>query len=235
MNFQQWQDFNNADLSRSPGMASRPLRASAERDRIGRQSSRHRVSGSRGIGGNSARIGIACHSPRAFKFETEVLFLCAAMEFDPGTATRCAMAAGNAAQPFATFALAMRLFDAPDWNALTADRPLRYSRLIEINQPGSTPLTAAALRADERIVNFLKGLNTLDDRIVPLLMPFDAAGDVPLAPSHEAQAEDLSLQLDRAAQTDESERLPWCSLPVLMRPANNYWLSMWLPAWGLGF
>ncbi len=34
------------------------------------------------------------------KFEIEVLFLCAAMEFDPGTATRCAMAAGNAAQHF---------------------------------------------------------------------------------------------------------------------------------------
>ncbi len=82
-------------------------------------------------------------------------------------------------------------------------------------------------------MNFLKGLNTLDDRIVPLLMPFDAAGDVPLAPSHEAQAEDLSLQLDRAAQTDESERLPLVQLAGSDAAANNYWLSMWLLAWGL--
>ena len=53
---------------------------------------------------------------------------------------------------------------------------MRHWRLIEINQPGAQPLTTAALRADERIVNYLKGLNYLDDRLAPLAPAARAAG-----------------------------------------------------------
>ena len=45
----------------------------------------------------------------------------------------------------APFALALALFDDPVWNALSPQNPLRYWRLVEINQPGATPLTASAL------------------------------------------------------------------------------------------
>jgi len=31
--------------------------------------------------------------------------------------------------------LAFALFDDPDWNALAPNAPLRYWRLLEINQP----------------------------------------------------------------------------------------------------
>ena len=55
--------------------------------------------------------------------------------------------------------------------SLSPERPLRYWRLIEINQPGAQPLVSAALRADERVVNYVKGLNYLDDRLMPLLLP----------------------------------------------------------------
>ena len=65
----------------------------------------------------------------------------------------------------------MALFDEPEWSALSPEGPLRHWRLIEINQPGAQPLTTSALRADERIVNFLKGLNYLDDRLSPSLSP----------------------------------------------------------------
>ena len=49
----------------------------------------------------------------------------------------------------------------------------------------------SALRADERIVNYLKGLNQLDDRLTALLAPFDVSGDGEnnLAASHHAIAE----------------------------------------------
>src|SRR5262249_42753405 len=102
------------------------------------------------------------------RFEQEILLLCAAMELDTRTAALCARAQDAPVRPSPTFALAMALFDDPAWDALSPEGPLRHWRLIEINQPGAQPLTTSALRADERVVNFLKGLNYLDDRLAPL-------------------------------------------------------------------
>lgn len=124
------------------------------------------------------------------RFEREILILCAAMELDTRIPPLCAAAQGYPERAYPTFALAFALFDDPTWDALSAERPLRYWRLIEISQPGATPLTLSALRADERIVNYLKGLNHLDDRLTPFLAPFDVAGDGEgiLAASHNAIA-----------------------------------------------
>jgi predicted nucleic acid-binding protein len=108
------------------------------------------------------------------EFERDTLLLCASLEFDPGFASLCGLAQHTPARNYPTFALALTLFDDPSWDGLAAHRPLRYSRLIEINQPGPTPLTAAALRADERIVNFIKGLNAVDDRLITLFEPVSA-------------------------------------------------------------
>ena len=105
------------------------------------------------------------------EFERNTLLLCAAMEFDTRIAGLCARAQGDPARPYPTFALALALFDHPAWDVLSPERPLRYWRLIEINQPGAQPLVTSALKADERIVNYLKGLNYLDDRLAPLTLP----------------------------------------------------------------
>ena len=105
------------------------------------------------------------------RFEKDILLLCAAMELDTRIASLCAEAQDNTQRTYPTFALAMSLFDDPAWSALSPEGPLRHWRLIEINQPGAQPLTTSALRADERIVNFLKGLNYLDDRLATLLLP----------------------------------------------------------------
>ncbi|MGD8405175.1 MAG: ATP-binding protein [Anaerolineales bacterium] len=108
------------------------------------------------------------------RFEQELLLLCAAVELDTRIAGLCAQAQGDPNRSYPTFALGMALFDDPAWDALSPERPLRHWRLIEINQPGAQPLTTSPIRADERIVNYLKGLNYLDDRLTPLLIPFDA-------------------------------------------------------------
>ncbi len=112
----------------------------------------------------SERLGLA-------PFESNVLLLCAAMELDTRTAGLCARAQDDPQKTFPTFALALALFDDPAWNALSPERPLRYWRLVEILQTGAQPLTASPLRADERIVNYLKGLNQLDERLLPVLAP----------------------------------------------------------------
>lgn len=134
------------------------------------------------------------------EFERSVLLLCAAMEFDTRTAFLCAQAQRDPAKTFPTFALAMALFDEPAWDAMSTERPLRYWRLIEINQPGAQPLTSSALRSDERIVNYLKGLNTLDERLVPLLEPLlDSADDLP--PSQQMQANAVVTRLRATADS----------------------------------
>jgi hypothetical protein len=108
-------------------------------------------------------------------FEQNILLLCAAMELDTRVAGLCAQAQDNPNRVYPTFALALSLFDDPAWDALSPDRPLRYWRLLEINQPAAQPLTTSALRADERIVSYLKGLNTLDDRLASFIHLTDPA------------------------------------------------------------
>ncbi|WP_375506026.1 ATP-binding protein [uncultured Nostoc sp.] len=139
-------------------------------------------------------------------FEQQVLLLCVAMELDPGIARLCARALDNSHQPYPTFALALSLFEQPTWDALSWERPLRYWRLIEIHQSGVQPLTTSGLRVDERILNYIKGLNSLDDRLVSLLMPMETAEwAVKLPPSQNAVVETIIQQLH---QTHREQRLP---------------------------
>jgi hypothetical protein len=138
------------------------------------------------------------------KFERQVLLLCAAMELDTSIAGLCAQAQDDASRPYPTFALALTLFSDPSWDALSPERPLRHWRLIEINQPGTTPLATSPLRADERIVNFLKGLTYLDDRLTPLLAPMPDPGQL-VPPSQQAAADAIVRQIGAVA---DGESLP---------------------------
>lgn len=136
-------------------------------------------------------------------FERDTLMLCAALDLDPGVAALCARALGSPSRCYPTFGLALSVLDEPAWDALSPHRPLRFARMIEINQPPGTALTAAALRADERIVNFLKGLNAIDDRLTALIRP--AGASLPLSESQRAVATSVVSQLKRSA---ESAALP---------------------------
>ena len=114
----------------------------------------------------SQRLGLS-------SFEQKVLLLCAAVELDTSIAGLCARALDNSHQTYPTFALAFALFEDAAWDILSPERPLRYWRLLEINQPAAQPLTSSPLRTDERIVNYIKGLNYLDDRLVSLVAPLN--------------------------------------------------------------
>ena len=131
-------------------------------------------------------------------FERDTLLLCTAMEFDPGIASLCARIHGNPSRNYPTFSLALSAFDEPGWDAVSAQRPLRYARLIEVASAGA-PLTSSALRADERIVNFLKGLNIVDDRLASLLEPVAVWDDAALAGSQQVAAESVLERLRTAA------------------------------------
>jgi SpoVK/Ycf46/Vps4 family AAA+-type ATPase len=130
------------------------------------------------------------------RFEEHLLLLCCAVELDPGITALCAKAQDDPARTYPTFALGFSIFENPEWEALSPERPLRYWRLLEINQPGAQPLTTSALRADERIVNYVKGLNHLDDRLAPLLLPLNVVDPATaLADSQRQQVERILKQL----------------------------------------
>ena len=107
-------------------------------------------------------------------FERQLLLLCAGVELDTSLPELCARASGRA---YPTFALAMSLFDNPAWDVLSPERPLRYWRVLEINQPGGQALVTSQLKLDERILNALKGLHYLDDRLGPLLLPLNGRAE----------------------------------------------------------
>jgi SpoVK/Ycf46/Vps4 family AAA+-type ATPase len=130
------------------------------------------------------------------RFEEQMLLLCCAAELDPGVPALCAKAQDDPARTYPTFALGFSIFESPEWEALSPERSLRYWRLLEINQPGAQVLTTSALRADERIVNYVKGLNHLDDRLAPLLLPLDVVDPAAaLSDSQRQQVERILVQL----------------------------------------
>ena len=164
------------------------------------------------------------------RFERETLLLCVAMELDSEVAALCAQANGNSQQAYPTFALALRLFDEPAWDVLSPERPLRYWRLLEVMQTGAQPLTTSPLRADERIVNYVKGLNYLDDRLIPLLTPLDMTdAEITLPPSQQVVVEQAVTFLQ---QISPQQKLPLMQLLGIDQASKQ--LLVWHIAAALG-
>jgi hypothetical protein len=135
-------------------------------------------------------------------FERDVLLLCVAMELDTAIAGLCARVQEDSSRTFPTFELAMTVFDDPAWDAQSPLRPLRYYRIIEVSRGAAQPLTTSALRADERIVNFVKGLAHLDDRIAPFVTPMN--GPAPASALPESQLA-VARQILDALERDQPQ------------------------------
>ena len=131
------------------------------------------------------------------RFEQQVLLLCAGMEWDIHIASLCAKAQKNPQLTYPTFALALSLFDEATWDVVSPNKSLRYWRLIEINQERHQPLISSALRADEPIVNYLKGLHYLDERLATLVMPLEVSTAI-LPPSQKNVVEQIIKHIQTA-------------------------------------
>ena len=168
-------------------------------------------------------------------FERDSLLLCAGLELNPAIAGLCAEAQGETSRPYPTFALLLSLFDDAAWDALSPERPLRYWQLLTVNSSGAEPLTTQALRADERIVNYIKGLNYLDDRLTPFLVPFDAPSPDALPPSQETAVDQIEETIrasgDRIPLVQLSGADPHSKQLVARRAADRLGLNLYrLPA-----
>jgi len=178
-------------------------------------------------------------------FDLDTLMLCVAQELDTTIRARCAAAQADALRPYPTFALALAMGEQPAWDVLSPAAPLRHWRLVEISQPGAQPLTAAALRADERIVNYLKGLNDLDDRIAALLEPLARVDERALPASQRTLAARIADELSaaraaaqplpavRMTGSDRSSKLDVAGAVAARLGAHAYRLAAeYLPAQG---
>jgi SpoVK/Ycf46/Vps4 family AAA+-type ATPase len=116
------------------------------------------------LAGLGERLGLTA-------FEQAVLLLCLGHEFDPSLGALMANVPEGPGLPFPTFALALRTLPEPRWDSVSPHRPLRFWRLVELQRRPGAPLVCAELRADERIVHLVRGLDGPDERLLHLLSP----------------------------------------------------------------
>jgi hypothetical protein len=164
--------------------------------------------------GEAQSIAAAMDSPptlqvlqRAFgltDFERDLLLLCAGVDLDSGFAAAVAGAQGDGVSRMPTPGLALAVLDGPHWSALSPASPLRHWRLLELGDGPS--LTRSPLRVDERVLQFLTGIDFLDPRLSPLVALL-APATAP-APSHAG----LARELTRAWRQDRGPRPPVCQL-----------------------
>ena len=145
-------------------------------------------------------------------FERDVLLLCLAPELDPTFERLHAYVQDDVNRKHATPHLALTLFGGEGedwldaWDSFLPESPLRRFCLVSL-EPGPLPATtpgARPLRLDERIADYLRGVNRPDKRVADLLRLLPPA---PLAPPHR----DLVDRLARSLESDASQG-PW---PVL--------------------
>ncbi|MGZ8470975.1 MAG: AAA family ATPase [Gemmatirosa sp.] len=106
-------------------------------------------------------------------FERDLLLLCAGVELDATFPALCAAAHGDDQRPFATVGLALAALPGAHWSAVSPSAPLRHWRLIDV--AGERGLTASAVRIEERVVHFLAGVASTDDRLAGMVEPVRAA------------------------------------------------------------
>ncbi|MGW1640331.1 ATP-binding protein [Streptomyces lavendulae] len=123
------------------------------------------------------------------RFERDVLLMCLAEELSPRTGALFAAAHGVGSMAHPTFGLALAVLPGPSWEALSAHGPLRYWGLVEIGHTAGSALVTSPVRADERIVDHVKGLDHLDERLRVLLTPIPVESPAALPASQRAAAD----------------------------------------------
>ncbi|OEE57668.1 AAA family ATPase [Enterovibrio norvegicus FF-162] len=133
--------------------------------------------------------GFVCDPPTAFNVlvqqfdlnegDQAALALVLAMSFDDRVAAKCAMVTESSRRSHPTATLAFSVSHDCDWGSFSPHSPLRYWLLLEWQPIGNGDAT---LVVDERILNFLRGINYLDERLAVMLEPMPAvASDASLS------------------------------------------------------
>jgi hypothetical protein len=122
-------------------------------------------------------LEILCDAFNMSPFERDILLLCAGMELDKSLVSIL----GNIGKAHPTFSLALTALPKAHWSALSPEAPLRYWRLIQLNDTEN--LTNSPLNIDECVLHYLAGLRFFDERLNTYIKPVPSSGA--LVPSHQ--------------------------------------------------
>lgn len=140
-------------------------------------------------------------------FERDTLVLCAGVELDSRFAALCAEAQGDPQRPFPTFSLALAALPDAHWTALTPEAPLRRARLIELGT--GSALTLRPLRIPERVLHYLLGVETLDEKLNGLAENVTDSNE--LVPSHRLLVDRIITVLTQRGRHSD----PFAAPPVI--------------------
>ncbi len=113
-------------------------------------------------------------------FERDALLMCFAVDDDPAFATLCAYIADDVNARHATPHLVLSVLCRSGKERSTAraallpSAPLRRFKLLTLTDAG-TAQHSRTLRIDERVADYARGINRLDERVALLLRPLPAA------------------------------------------------------------
>jgi len=110
-------------------------------------------------------------------FERTIILLCAGMELNSEISRLCSELQGSNHIDYPTFGMALSALPEAHWSALSPSSPLRYWQLIQLSDPGR--ITASRLVLDERILHFLLGSGSLDQRLAGMVQPLQPTCSLP--------------------------------------------------------
>ena len=149
-------------------------------------------------------------------FESELLLLAAAPALDGAFARAYAELHDDPRRDHATLHLALALYteDVAERllaaDAIMPSRRLRTMRLIDVGDDEREPLLTRRLSVDERVADYLRGVNRLDARLAPFLAPIRET--LPSDGASKAAA-DVASHIEAAGER-------WCTVN-LVGPADG--------------
>jgi Winged helix domain, variant/ATPase family associated with various cellular activities (AAA) len=155
--------------------------------------------------GTPPALEVLAHLLGLTPFERDTLLLCLATELDPTFERLYAYLHDDMTRKYATPHLALSLFggDGETWlaarDSFLPETPLRRFRLITLDSAPlvTAPLGTRPLRLDDRIADYLLGINRIDERLAALLEPLSPPL---LAPHHGGLVDRLQQWIESKAQ-----------------------------------
>ena len=160
--------------------------------------------------------------------ESDLLLLAAATSLDGAFAAAFAEVHGDTRRDHATLQLGLSLFSpgppsVPAADILLPGRTLRRLRLVTLAADGDDPVLLRRLAVDDRVADYLRGVNRLDDRLAGFLVrlehgsgPGTAAGDEHRAHADGSSATDASATEIARRMAAHAEQ--WPTINVVGRP-----------------
>lgn len=123
------------------------------------------------MGRNPPALDLLTHLFHLSDFERDLLLLCLAPELDPTFASLYAYLQDDMTRRAPTPHLAYGLFGAAWTDVLSESAPLRRFRLLHLALQPAQPIASSPMYLDERMVDYLRGVNHPDGRLAPAMRP----------------------------------------------------------------